>query len=457
MKIPRVLLLVSLGLSLLLFAMPLWAQEKQLKSRVGNTTAIELAQSSPAVENQLTPGAGNTTAIELAQSSPLVQSAQKFLVQQTRQIQTVNLRRATLDAINNPRTCIMHRAGVTDSQKQAILQQLIQAGLVDPADNSTFPGGLIAGVFPPVLQDGSACPQLPQPFFSAPGSGNDSHHSYPGGLPVHESFNNLSSLSFAKNYRLIYGQSRSDGLPVINPYNNQNSADIYISDDLIVAAPIWHDWAKPIVFQWNADGTEFQELNFGGNGTTDTYGASGNSKTGGHHILSLAESMKRGLSPELVITQASAHSAPTLGNEYKVVNWLNAAAILAQIDPVAQGYLFVDNQNHLRLPPVRQLGSLDLTAANPSQTNLLAEYALHNLSDADFVLSIPAITIDQVILSAIAPQFGYNPTDTATYINQFRHPVLSYLSAERLLIIYGNSGLDGVNAEISKLRKKKII
>jgi hypothetical protein len=81
---------------------------------------------------------------------------------------------------------------------------------------------------------------------------------------------------------------------------------------------------------------------------------------------------------------------------------------------------------------------------------------LHNLSDADFVLSIPAVTTVQEQLKAIAPQFGYNPTDTI-YIKKFRNPVLSYLSAERLLIIYGNCGLDGVIAEIRKLNQKKII
>ena len=334
MKFARLVLLVTLGLSLVFLAVPLWAQE------TGNVPATS--------QNQTTPGAGNADAINIAQNSPLVQSAQEFLVHQTKQIKTASLRSVTLDAINNRKTCITHRAGVTDSQKQVILQQLIQAGLVDTTVNSTFPGGLIAGVFPPVLEDGSACPQLPQPFFAAPGSGNNSHHAYPGGLPLHESFNNLSSLGFATNYRLIYGQSRSDGLPIINPSNNNRNSDIYISDDLLSAAPIWHDWAKPIVFQWNADGSEFQELSFGGNGQTDNYGASGDSRTGGHHIIGLAESMKRGLPPELVITQASAHSAPTLGNEYKVVNWLRAAAILAQIDPVAKGYLFIDHQNHLR-------------------------------------------------------------------------------------------------------------
>ncbi|MDF5719625.1 MAG: hypothetical protein PUP91_03850 [Rhizonema sp. PD37] len=448
MKIPRLLLLVGLCLCLLLWIKPLEAQENQTTSGAGNINAT--------IPDQTVLGAGNTDAVSIAQKSPLVQSAHNFLVQQTQQIQDANLRKVTRDAINNPKTCIVHRAGLSNSQKQNILQQLLDAGLVDPADDSTFPGGLIAGVFPPVNNDGSACPQLPQPFYSAPGSGNNSHHAYPGGLSVHEAFNNLSGLSFANNYRQIYGQTGKDGLPIIKPFNYRSS-DIYLSDDLISAAPIWHDWAKPIVFQWYADGTEFRELNFGGNGRTDLYGATGDSRTGGHHIIGLAETMKRGLSPEFVITQASAHSAPTLGNEYKVVNWLRTAAILAQIDPVSQGYLFVDSQNRLRLPPVRKLGSIDLTAATSGQTNLLAEYALHNLSDADFVLTIPAITIDQVLLSTIAPQFGYNPQDTSTYVNRFRNPVLSYLSAERLMIIYGNNGIEGVVAEVNKLSKRKII
>jgi hypothetical protein len=39
------------------------------------------------------------------------------------------------------------------------------------------------------------------------------------------------------------------------------------------------------------------------------------------------------------------------------VNWLRAAAIIAQIDPVAKGYLRLDSQNRLRLPAVRQLSN----------------------------------------------------------------------------------------------------
>src|SRR5260370_35708886 len=43
----------------------------------------------------------------------------------------------------------------------------------------------------------------------------------------------------------------------------------------------------------NADGSEFIEFNFGGNGTTDAWGQPGDSRTGAHHIITIAEMMKR--------------------------------------------------------------------------------------------------------------------------------------------------------------------
>src|SRR5712692_8393841 len=418
------------------------------------------AQPSRAAD-QTVPGAGNATAIALSSKSPMVQSAKEFLLGRINKIDNATIRAITLDAIANPTTCVTHGAYVTESQKDAILQELIAAGLVDTRDDSTFPGGLKAGVFPPLLEDGSACPHLPQTFFSAPGSFFGGHHSWPGGLAVHESFNDVSSLNLANGYRRIYGHSEG-GLPVIDlsdasVLQSAKPSDIFLGEDVMVAAPIWHDWAKSMVFQWNSDGSEFKELSFGGNGQTDNYGAPGNSKTGAHHMISAAEAMKRGLPADLVIAQVSAHSHTIPDNEFKVVNWLHTAAILAQIDPVAQGYLSRDAQGRLRLPPVRHLGEVNLNAALPSQTNLLAEYPLHALSDADSTLTEPAVTIDQVILRTLAPEFGFDANQVAAYNNGFRNPVFSFLTAERILIIYGNSGLNGVRAELNNLRKGGII
>jgi len=381
-------------------------------------------------------GAGNGNAVALAKKSPAVQAAYNYLITQAQQLQDDNLRTQTLDAITNPATCVKHRANVSPAQQQMILQQLLAAGLVDPADNATFPGGLIAGVFPAIVNDGSACPQLPQTFFSAPGSVFGGHHSYPGGLPIHEANNDTSDVYLANQYRAMYGHS-SHGFVSLDPKvldkKPAEKSTVFIDQDIIVGAPIWHDWGKSIVFQWNADGSEFPELNFGGNGTTDAWGAAGNSKTGGHHIISVAEAMVRGLSPAFVITQASAHSNPTSGNEYKVVNWIHAAAIMAQIDPVA----------------------IDL--ADIGQTNVLAEYTLHNLSDADFTYSGPAVTAAQTVLQTLAPRYGYDPANASVYNNGYRNPVLSFITGEHLLMLYSEQGLAGVQAELDKLKKDHII
>lgn len=403
-------------------------------------------------------GAGNDRAAALAADSPLVQTSQAFLIKQINRIQDSNLRIQTLDATRNRNTCIAFRANVTEAMKTAMIQKLTDQGLVDVADEANITGGIRAGIFPPVLNDGTDCPKTPQPFYSAPGGATNGHHSYPGGLMIHETFNTISNLNLAAGYRRVYGASRADGMPVVGDdmITDELAADVFLSQDITVAAPIWHDWAKSIVFQWNADGTEFTELSFGGNGKTDNFGAAGSSKTGGHHIMGIAEAMKRGLAPDYVIAHASAHSVPTNGNEFQVVNWIRAAGILAQIDPVAQGYLMMDSQGRMRLPALRSLGSVDLLAGatSLSHVNVLAEYVLHNISDSDFSLTGPAVTEAAAVLAAVAAQYGATPSDLTNYNNKFRNPVLAYLSAERLLILYANGGTDAVIAEINKIRGK---
>jgi hypothetical protein len=430
---------------------------------LGLCLLVTICASTAFADDQTKPGAGNAAAVALAKQSPMVQSAYQFVLSQASKIKDDNLRSIVLDAVGNPNTCIQHRANLTDAQKNAIVANLIAAGLVNPPDAASIVGGVKAGIFPAVLDDGSACPHLPQPFFSAPGSTSVfGHHSYPGGLPVHESNNDTADVHLAEEYRGIYGHAGQSGLPTINeeifnaPREVNRQADVFIDEDIILGAPLWHDWAKTMVFQWNANGTEFIELNFGGTGTNDNNGAPGDSRTGGHHIITIAEEMARGLSPEFVITMASAHSAPTSGNEYKVVNWLRAGAIIAQIDPVAKGYLYIDGAGNFRLPPLRQLGNNVNLNAN-GQTNVLAEYTIHNLSDADFTYSGPAIDADNVLLQTIAPTFGYNPADTSTYFLKFRNPVLSFFTGERLLMIYSEKGINGVTAEVQKLRDAGIL
>jgi hypothetical protein len=422
--------------------------------------AFAAAGPGSAAENSAV-GAGNELAVDTSDKSALVLSAKRYILARAGEIRDGKLRTATLDAIDNPQTCIRHRIGLDDAAKTRIMASLAAEGLVDPEDDAKFPGGVMAGVFPPVREAGGDCPMLPQTYNSAPGSSFGGHHSYPGGLPIHEAFNLSSAISLADNYRRTYGHSNQSGLPEVTPVGivppSPDAAEIMIDQDIIIAAPIWHDWAKTIVFQWTAGGSEFPELNFGGNGKTDSYGGAGDSKTGGHHLIGLAETIKRGLPPAFVAAQASAHDAPTGTQEYKVVNWIRTGAIIAQVDPLAGGYLIRDDLGRLRLPPVRQLGSVSIQKVLPNEPNLLVEYVLHNLSDADYTYTGPAVAEAQILLRMLAQRFGYDINDTATFNTKFRNPVLSTFSAERLQIIYAAKGIDGVAGELEKLKRAGMI
>ena len=208
------------------------------------------------------------------------------------------------------------------------------------------------------------------------------------------------------------------------------------------------------MLQWNADGTEFAEFTFGGNGATDNYGAAGDSRTGAHHIIGLAESMARGLAPKLVITQACAHGNP-LGAEYRVVNWLRAAAIVAGVDPVAQGYLRVDKAGRLRLPRDEQAGGLRSEHARSARGERAGRVPAAQPLRRRLPQSGPAMVVAQKLLSKLAPEYGYDPADTARYNTKYRNRALAHLSAERLYMLYTSGGLEAVRSQLAKLRARR--
>ena len=140
-----------------------------------------------------------------------------------------------------------------------------------------------------------------------------------------------------------------------------------------------------------------------------------------------------------------------------MVNWIRAASIIARIDPVATGYLTRDARGRLRLPAVRDQGTFGLQDILANQSNLLVEYVLHNLSDADFTFTGSAMLQAQELLAAFAPKFGYDPKERAEYNIKYRNPVLAYLSAKRLQIIYASAGFNAVANEIAKLKAMGII
>src|SRR5260370_3100845 len=100
-------------------------------------------------QDQTVPGAGNATAIALSSKSPMVQSAREFLLSNIKRIDDASVRAITLDAIANPSTCVAHRASLKASDKNAILQALIAAGVVAVRDKPAFPCGFITPILLP--------------------------------------------------------------------------------------------------------------------------------------------------------------------------------------------------------------------------------------------------------------------------------------------------------------------
>lgn len=88
--------------------------------------------------------------------------------------------------------------------------------------------------------------------------------------------------------------------------------------------------------------------------------------------------------------------------------------------------------------------------------HLLAEYALHNLSDADYTFSMPSVVAVETIPAKLAPRFGTD-SQAADYNVMFRNPVLSFMRAERLMMHYANGGLGAVESELEKLAAMKLI
>src|SRR5262249_28286853 len=160
-----------------------------------------------------------------AADSNLIASAYLYLKQQAARIQDPKIRASTIDVLTNPKACIASRAGLTAVHKAAIVETLVRDGLMNPADSAAIAAGPAFGVFPPVSNEGSDCPTLPMPIEAAPGGAFSGHHSHPGGLMLHEQFNLTSSLAIAENYRRVYRLAPSE-----------------LSQDLLIAAPIWHDW-----------------------------------------------------------------------------------------------------------------------------------------------------------------------------------------------------------------------
>jgi hypothetical protein len=305
-------------------------------------------------------GFSDREAAGLAAQSPAVQQSLKTIATAIDRL-PATLQPQTRDGLLADATCIAYRKGETVETQRAVIADLVRAGYVSDAAAATRS---LYGY--PVKAD-ATCIHTAVAFVATPGSEEDSHHSWPGGLADHTAFNLNVADDLVTRYSALAG-----------PQFDTASLE---------AGVLWHDWAKRLVLHWGDDGVVSYESRIAG--------------TASHHVIGLAEAMARALPPREVLIQVCAHQAPESDRDAKVIGWIKAAAIIARIDPVAHGYLKPD-------------ATLDVRP----------ECRLNNLSDGNWVYGVPAAEHAKAVITRLAPQLGRND-------RRFLEQALSFYGAER--------------------------
>jgi hypothetical protein len=344
---------------------------------------------------------GNQDAMGVASRSQAVMQAAEATMALATELPDPLIRAKTIEVLQDPSpTYQLKSPSLAD--RQAVRQELLAAGLIPEATT-------VDGIFPPVVDAN----QPPQAFWSAPGSTYAGHHSYPGGLAIHEWVNASLAIHYVEVYDMVYGLASDPG---------------GLDPSIAMAAPLWHDIHKVVVFQWNPDGSEFAEQVI--------------ADTGAHHPLSGAEAIVRGMPPAFVIAQLSAHDAPTTSkfnvanadeaSLTRLVNYIRAAAIIARVDPVAMDLLRYSNDGTFAL------------AQDPPRI----EGHINHLSDHDFIFSGDSAAILIRALGIIASDYGIDPAAQTARFNLFRNLVFSQVPDMRLYGVMLQGGMDAVRATI---------
>lgn len=321
---------------------------------------------------------------EMAGKSPYVTRSWEYIKKTVSTVKDAGLRSKTLAILENPSPTLLARM---DAQSRAeIFKELSAKGYLKDAREDAF--------LPPSTNPAASS----QPFLSAPGSGYQSHHSYPGGLATHTAANLIIALAIHDAYKDIYGFS--------------------LDRDAVVVSQALHDLHKPWVFQWQASGESRKENTLAG--------------TGEHHVLGVAESIVRGLPAPVVVAQACAHNHPGFDkDEAEVVGWLSAAAVIAGVDPVQAGLLAPGGKT---LPEPRRM-----------------EGFVTHLGDHDFVLTVPAAKWTIAAMQDVArKQYGLTDADLkGAKFNALRNYAFSQLTVEALYRAYSTKGAEGLAAAVS--------
>jgi len=243
---------------------------------------------------------------QMARSSRLVSAAYNELLQVAASLEEPSYRRLMTECLSAPKITFLDLYPAEQDRKQ-IFAEMVRRGFFNPEDS-------VDEVFPPNHKN-------PQTYLTAPSSHNDFYNAHPGGLAVTVAYNVRMAEAYTANYRQMFGL----------PINRDTSS----------SALCVHEYPKVWLYQWLEDGSWLEEPR---TVYDDTWHA--------HCIYVTAELMHRRFDARLVTAMAAAHQLSALDarmdGKQVVCNWIGldrvahfieAAAALAQVDPVEYGLL----------------------------------------------------------------------------------------------------------------------
>jgi hypothetical protein len=287
------------------------------------------------------------TPAEMAKQSGMMKLGYDYLLDKADKVKDQSIRTIALEGLKSPQPKILELFP-DDYSKGRVRQKLLDAGYIKNENT-------LDQIFPP----DKGAHTCVQEFYVSPGSGWGSHHAYPTGLVTHVATDLQIALRVFECYENMYGYD--------------------MDRELLVSAILLHDNQKPWVLQWREDNACLPEINIAG--------------TGCHHIMEIADVMHRGLEPKLVVAIACSHDHPGWpSEEANVVDWIKAAGIITDTDPIKYGLLATDGKT-LPLPRRQEgflvhLGDHDYVLTAPvskwlSQKLMEVSKSVYHLSDTE--------------------------------------------------------------------------
>lgn len=339
---------------------------------------------------------------EMARASRLVSGTYNELLQTAASLEDPGYRRLMTECIVRPQVTFLEMYP-DDDDRRRMFDEMVRLGFFNPADDPDH-------VWPRGHMD-------PQTYLTAPSSHNDFYNAHPGGLAVTVAYNIRMADAYTQNYRQMYG--------------------IPINRDLPVASLLVHEYPKVWLYQWQDDGSWLEEPR---TVYDDTWHA--------HCIYVTAELMHRRFDARIVMAMAAAHQLSALDASMDgrrvVTNWIGldrvahfieAAAVLAQVDPVDYGLL------------ERKGGKLVL-APQP------AEQWVTHLADMNWPYAMGAAHLHTwPLLKQVAESdLGIRGGDLdGRPFNQLKNYVWSQLGQITLYEILVREGFDAARATINRL------